>query len=187
MSKRENIKTTQKQIVEYWSKRINDMDIFVDWSEAEKHCWRCGSPENLQRAHIVPDSLGGFDSPDNLILLCDKCHSEAPNVTDPEIMWDWLTAYNSYRLYSFETLMALREYEFIYKSSFESDLQYVLKKSKRTRDEFDYSEMKKLIFSKGEETSTHFGQSNINTSTFAGMMRMFLKDLACKYDVDFPT
>lgn len=185
MAKRENIKTAPRQIVEYWSKKVSEMDISVDWSEAEKYCWRCGNSENLQRAHIVPDSLGGFDSPDNLILLCEKCHTEAPNVTDPEIMWDWLKAYNSYRLYSLGTLMALREYEFIYKSSFESDLQYILEKTERTIDEFDCGEMKKLLISKGEETSTHFGQSNINTSTFTGMMRMFLKDLACKYDVNF--
>lgn len=187
MGTRKSIKTTPRQIVEYWSKKVSELDISVDWSEADKNCWRCGCSKNLQRAHIVPDSLGGLDAPENLILLCEKCHSEAPNVTDPEIMWDWLMAYNTGSLYPLGTLMALREYEFIYKSSFMSDLEYILEKSKKSISEVDNKEIEKLLFSKGKETSTHFGQARINASTYAGLMRMFLKDLSCKYDVAFPT
>ena len=26
-------------------------------------------------------------------MLCKRCHADGPNVTDPEIMWDWIKAY----------------------------------------------------------------------------------------------
>ena len=41
----------------------------------------------------MPDALGGPDAPENIVLLCKRCHAEWPNVKDPEIMWDWLKAY----------------------------------------------------------------------------------------------
>ena len=93
MSKRTSIKTTISQAVDYWSKRIDECGLSVDWSEAYTHCWRCGCEKNLERCHIIPDSLGGEDAPHNIVLLCKRCHVDGPNVTDPEIMWDWIRAY----------------------------------------------------------------------------------------------
>ena len=185
MSERENIKTTPKQIVEYWNSKVNELDITVDWCEAEKCCWRCGIETSLQRAHIIPDSLGGKDEPANLILLCGRCHGEAPNVTDPEIMWDWLKAYNTHSIASLGLLMALREYKFIYKNSFRHDAEYILNKA-NIPGEIDYAKIKEDLFSIGKGTSIHFGQPYFNSATFAGMMRMFLKDLALKHGVEFP-
>ena len=43
---------------------------------------------------IVPDSLGGEDTPSNFVILCKRCHLDNPNVADPEVMWDWLRAYS---------------------------------------------------------------------------------------------
>lgn len=38
MSKRTNIKTTKKQIVDYWVQHVDEMDLSIDFSEAEKRC-----------------------------------------------------------------------------------------------------------------------------------------------------
>ena len=92
MSERTSIKTTISQAVDYWSKRIDECGLSVDWSEAHTHCWRCGCEKNLERCHIIPDSFGGEDAPHNIVLLCKRCHVDGPNVTDPEIMWDWIRA-----------------------------------------------------------------------------------------------
>ena len=62
MSKRSNIKTTVEQAVDYWSRRIDECGLSVDWSEANTRCWRCGCEKNLERCHIIPDALGGEDS-----------------------------------------------------------------------------------------------------------------------------
>lgn len=71
------------------------MFLSVDWAEAHERCWRCARKTRLERCHIIPHSRGGEDTPSNLVLLCKKCHLENPNITDTEIMWDWLKAYQT--------------------------------------------------------------------------------------------
>ena len=84
MSERAAIRTSKKECVECWSKRIKETEVGTDWDLAEKRCWRCGKETELQRCHLIPDSLGGKDEASNIVLLCDKCHKEGPNVADPE-------------------------------------------------------------------------------------------------------
>ena len=86
MGKREEIKTTKKEIVEYWERHMDESEMSVDFAEAHERCWRCGCKRNLDRCHIVPASLGGEDVPSNFVLLCKRCHLDNPNVADPEIM-----------------------------------------------------------------------------------------------------
>lgn len=93
MSKREPIKTTKEAIISYWAKHQDECGLSVDWAEAGERCWRCGCERSLDRCHIIPDSLGGKDEPENLVLLCMRCHADGPNVADQEIMWDWIRAY----------------------------------------------------------------------------------------------
>jgi len=69
-NKRISIKTKKRDIVDYWSKIKDECLLSVDWSEAETRCWRCGYQKRLQRCHIIPNSLGGKDTPSNLVLLC---------------------------------------------------------------------------------------------------------------------
>jgi hypothetical protein len=38
----------------------------------------------------VPYALGGPDSPDNLVLLCGRCHRDAPDVGNAEYMLHWI-------------------------------------------------------------------------------------------------
>lgn len=61
--KTNNIKTTISQAVDYWSRRIDECGLSVDWSEADTRCWRCGCEKNLERSRIIPDALGGEDAP----------------------------------------------------------------------------------------------------------------------------
>ncbi len=92
---REIIKTSKKEIVDYWFSKVDESGLSVDAAEAHERCWRCGCERSLERCHIIPASLGGEDKPSNLVLLCRRCHLENPNVLDPEIMWDWLRAYGT--------------------------------------------------------------------------------------------
>jgi len=42
--------------------------------ESEFKCSVCGAKNFLELHHIQPISLGGENSPDNLIVLCPTCH-----------------------------------------------------------------------------------------------------------------
>ena len=83
---------TIAEIVHYWTVHEEERGLGVDWSEAGTRCWRCGYKSRLQRCHIVPRSRGGTATVDNLVLLCRRCHREAPNVPDQRFMWIWLRA-----------------------------------------------------------------------------------------------
>jgi len=79
-----------REAILYHIRRVDEMDLGVDWSEAHERCWRCGDKTKCQKCHIVPDSLGGKDEASNLVALCADCHDEAPNVTDSAAMWLWI-------------------------------------------------------------------------------------------------
>ena len=105
---KKRIKTTRKKIVEYWSKYVYEGDLGTDWDEAENRCWRCGVERkngNLDRCHIIPEQtpFNGKDEPSNFVLLCKRCHKEAPDVPDPNIMFTWIknTSCNFYDEFDF--------------------------------------------------------------------------------------
>jgi len=50
-----------------------DTRIFV-WNRDGGRCRHCGSTENLQFDHIVPYSLGGANTAENVELLCGDCN-----------------------------------------------------------------------------------------------------------------
>lgn len=41
-NKRKPIKTTKKEIVDYWTSKQEETGLSVDWAEADERCWRCG-------------------------------------------------------------------------------------------------------------------------------------------------
>lgn len=49
-------------------------------------CW--GTP--VERAHAVPESLGGSNDVRNFALLCRRHHAESPDVSDAEAFWSWV-------------------------------------------------------------------------------------------------
>ncbi|MBQ7795470.1 MAG: HNH endonuclease [Lachnospiraceae bacterium] len=187
MAKRAPIKTTIREAKEYWMQYIDECDLSVDWSEAESHCWRCGCERHLERCHIIPDSLGGKDEPANIVLLCKRCHKEGPNVSDPEIMWDWIKAYNVSLYNTFWVIQGMKEYEFIYKRSVQDELAYILEEAGYDEVHGGMEEViKEVVRSAYQKASMHFGQPYFNTATMAGAYRMMLKELAEQYGVRFP-
>lgn len=84
-----------REIARYWETREDECGLSVDWAEAHERCWCCGYKGKLQHAHIVPESRGGAYAADNLILLCKRCHREAPNIADSRYMWIWLRSHAS--------------------------------------------------------------------------------------------
>lgn len=172
------IQTTKEEICKYWFSRIDESELSVDASEALERCWRCGSERSLERCHIIPRSLGGEDVPSNYVLLCERCHLENPNVDDPEILWDWLKAYKENHYGRFWINRALEEYERIYKRKFKDDIapfnQYLT-------DE----EAKEFLDEEMDNYATHhFGQAYLNSATIAGLMRILIKKLIRKYDIN---
>ena len=187
MSKREHIKTPLSEIIAYWEKHVDECGLSVDWAEAESHCWRCGYERNLERCHIIPDSLGGKDEPSNLVLLCKRCHAEGPNVTDPEIMWDWIRAYGVPFYGTFWFIRGMKEYQFIYHKTIRQELADILMCAGVAPDSEEAMEVTKACTQKmRQQASIHFAQPYFNTATIAGLFRMLLKALAQKYGVPFP-
>jgi hypothetical protein len=167
MKKRKPICTTVNEIVEYWETRVSETKLSVDFNKAKVRCWRCGYKSKLQKCHIIPDSLGGKDTPSNLVLLCRRCHIEAPNIDDPEFFWDWLKAqavpiYNTYW-----TIRGMKEYEEIYHETIETSCERLGIKSE---------EFTELLKNGERKTIVHFGEGRINPSTIAGMFRNIIKD-----------
>ncbi|MFG1826448.1 HNH endonuclease [Microbispora bryophytorum] len=49
-------------------------------------CWK--TP--VERAHVVPTSLGGSMNVRNFALLCQEHHKQAPDIADGEAFWAWV-------------------------------------------------------------------------------------------------
>ncbi|MBB6476488.1 HNH endonuclease [Sphaerisporangium rubeum] len=97
---------THEEIARYWYCRAlpgSDYIPLIDLGEPE--CFACGwcrqeqvsSKEasakvwkGLERAHVVPRALGGPDSVENIILLCQACHENAPDTADAARFWRWV-------------------------------------------------------------------------------------------------
>ena len=155
---RTRIKTKPSEIVSYWAQRENECGLGVDWAEAHERCWRCGYKTSLERCHIVPDSLNGLDDPSNLVLLCYRCHREAPNHTDPGYMWLWLRADNVPFYDTYWTNRGLREFEKMFGRKAFSDL-----KSQNAEPAM----IAELMQESMEKATFHFGQAHLNPATVA--------------------
>lgn len=103
------------------------------------------------------------------MLLCHRCHLENPNVTDPEIMWDWIQAYAVPLYDTFWMIQGMKEYKFIYGKTFNEELK---------ERKIDEEKIIKLLQQKMKQTTYHFGHPNLNAATFAGVIRMAIKKYA---------
>jgi len=170
------MKTTKEEIVNYWfvEQLVDECGLSVDASEAHERCWRCGCEYNLERCHIVPEALGGKDEPSNLVLLCHRCHLDNPNITDPEIMWDWIRAYGVPIYDTFWDLIGIKEYEFIYNRSFYSELIDLGIEDPAQANKLIKSYLPEILRNVGH----HYGHPYMNTATMAGVFRMIIKKIA---------
>lgn len=115
-SPRLRIKTKKAEIARYWLDTPTGLERLPDncaiGGELEPCCFACGfdavgcdvSAEGwdgweaaaLDRCHLIPRALGGDESPANLVLLCRRCHRDAPNVGDPTYMLRWIAERESH-------------------------------------------------------------------------------------------
>ena len=69
MTRRKRANFSKRQIAEYWDGHPGLKSTLEDC------CWCCGIvTKRIERAHILPLSLGGPDTLDNIHLLCAVCH-----------------------------------------------------------------------------------------------------------------
>jgi hypothetical protein len=147
------------EIVAYWSQHECESGLAVDWAEAHKRCWGCGRRKwkrNFDRCHIIPRSLGGSNSADNLVLLCQRCHKQAPNVIDPSFMWFWLRS-RAVPFYDTEWIISgLEEYQRLFG-----------KRPFTGSNSLDVSKLKSAIRDFRRQAIIHFGEGRPNPSTLA--------------------
>ncbi len=56
----------------------DDVKLLV-WQRNQGRCIKCGSNHELQFDHIIPISLGGASTPENLQVLCGRCNRAKSN------------------------------------------------------------------------------------------------------------
>lgn len=164
-----------EQIVAYWVE--HEIDLAVDWSEAHERCWRCGYKSGLEKRRIVSASLGGTDTPDNLVLLCGRCHREAPNHQDPQYLWRWLRATRSQ---SYDTYWTIRGWE-------EFEVMFGRKPLACFTDAGDVTaECRELAADEFAKIVSRFGEGRLNPSTIACMIAEVEKKLALRHGITLP-
>lgn len=155
---RDALNVSHREIVDYWARREDECGLGVDWSEAEERCWRCGYKSRLERCHIVPDSLGGACDPSNLVLLCGRCHREAPNVADPRLMWIWLRT-NCVPFYDmYWTTRGIQEFEKMFGRKPFVSAEFTDLAEERAQE---------LLREEMHKATVHFGDGLMNPSTIA--------------------
>lgn len=160
------IKTTKQEIADYWEDELHLTNVKKE--DATTCCWRCGIKKRLDRAHIIPRSKGGGDSPENFVLLCKHCHFDNPNIDNMEIVWEWFQAYQLKDNESLWMNQGKREYEYIYGVSIDQEL----KDLKMTWEQFEPYLNKQL-----DNATHHFGQPGFNRATVAGAIRLAIKEI----------
>lgn len=168
MAYHEKINTSIREIVAYYKDKLNEEDIGADIKEMHKRCWHCGDLSKLCRCHIIPSSAGGQDCPDNYVLLCRRCHEQAPNCTDKGIMMSWLKR-DSTKIYNL--YWGARIYELFSKMY---DTDFIEEYNKRFT--LDGKLLKSIIYSKFNEIKLHIGSGHINLSTWVGLFKMAFDD-----------
>ncbi len=168
-----------EEIVEYWKKTTWFLDLDIPVEQAARCCWRCGSDQDVQRCHIVPDALGGGSEESNLVLLCARCHAEGPNLQDERIMLDWIKSYREKCRNDFWLSAAMEEYERIYGKDVRDEVEEILcrEQIQMGADEA-MSELRLLVNEASTRATFHFGQTWLNNASIAGCFRLALEALS---------
>lgn len=158
-----------RDIVAYWSEREDECGLGVDWAEAHERCWRCAYKSRLQRCHIIPASRGGSGGPDNLVLLCGRCHREAPNVPDSRFMWIWLRA----------TCMSF--YDLYWTARGAEEFEEMFGRPPFSGPDFStglVSQAQELLGTEISRAVIHWGEGRLNPSTIASIFALVEERLA---------
>ncbi|KOV79101.1 hypothetical protein ADL03_38160 [Nocardia sp. NRRL S-836] len=167
-----------RQIVDHWS---GVERVAVDWSEACERCWRCGYRAALERCRIVPASLGGTDTAANLVLLCGRCHREAPTHADPRYLWRWLRATSVPSHDTYWTIRGWAEFEVIFgRKPLECFKEAAVDHGALN------AECRALAADEFAKTVVHFGEGRLNPSTIACVIAEIEKKLADRHGITVP-
>lgn len=147
-----------QEIVDYWAQHIDECGLAVDWGEAHERCWRCAYKSKLQLCHIVPESRKGSFTPSNLVLLCDRCHKDAPNTTDSRFMWIWI---KSTCVPFYQTFLIARGIEEFIR------MFGRLPFAGMSPEKLSSSEFAKVLDEEVKETIVHYGEGRRNPATLA--------------------
>ena len=69
---------------------FDEADLLENPNDDPAKMWTPKKLHEDQRAHIIPDALGGPDSPENIFLLCPTCHAESPDTAFPSEFFRWV-------------------------------------------------------------------------------------------------
>lgn len=56
----------------------------------DKHMQSWNRAKGLHGCHIIPHAMGGLNEPCNFVLMCARCHAEAPDTRRPQVLYDWM-------------------------------------------------------------------------------------------------
>lgn len=176
--KRRKARTQNERIAEHWRGSAWFQALNIADEQAARCCWRCGSRQDIQRCHIVPDALGGSSEESNLVLLCARCHAEGPNLQDARIMLDWIRSYRNRYEKDFWLDAAMDEYERIYDRRIRDEVENILSKEQiRMGLDKAMCELKLLVNEASIKATFHFGQTWLNNASMAGCFRLALESL----------
>lgn len=151
-------------IAAHWS------TVPIEWTDGTTHpmehdvhaCWACDLTTEdcgpLERAHLVPRSLGGSDDASNLVLLCRSCHRKAPNTDDAAYMLEWVYGYADREADRHFALLLETERLLIERNGIERAEELAVRATTERKEE-----LYRLLRTR---TSTHFGDGP-NASTWA--------------------
>ena len=158
------IKTSAKKVVDFWLDVLPPGVISPLKEDAAKCCWRCNYRSRLQRCHIVPHSLGGKDEANNFVLLCKRCHEEAPNHRDPSYMWCWIQAHSLTMQDMYWTKRGMEEFSKMFGQHPYSRLAGINLPQKAAE------RVGSLLRGAMDDASFHFGQGRLNPATIAAIL-----------------
>lgn len=166
----------KSRILSYWfegTKKGYQRFGFVDIGEPM--CWACERPfdfsestepklrwnnADLERCHIIPQSLDGEDSPENLALLCYSCHVQSPDTINKQPFFTFVKSKKTWHREECESLMnELKRYNL--------DEQY---SEGQLLEALESDDFKQFFI---ENSGIHQG---ISKSTFVAVLSEFLSD-----------
>ena len=99
---------TRHKIAKHWLDSGQAPWSSHGWDYGEPACMACGwwkeewddantvakkwAKSGLTRCHVIPKYMGGKDSCENLVLMCDRCHQGQPDSTRPEDTYKFMRA-----------------------------------------------------------------------------------------------
>lgn len=82
---------TREKIAEYWQPRVEEFGVYHahQGDLPVNECWACGNGMRLERCHIEAYMDGGPNAVENLVILCENCHTHSETLP-PVSFWKWI-------------------------------------------------------------------------------------------------